>query len=105
MLKISYVLNPWCAKTPTTGLRGLAIVELEQAADEDQHEEGDRRRQRVHGASVPERSFRIKARQIRDHAPAFWAEDLEPARLHLCIDSADYQAIQPGGVRPPNPRI
>src|SRR6185436_5481039 len=41
-------------------------------AGEEENDEGERLRQRVHGASVPERLGRCKTRQIRDHAPPSW---------------------------------
>ncbi len=41
-------------------------------AGEEENDEGKRRRERVHAASVPERLARCKTRQIRDRAPLGW---------------------------------
>ena len=49
------------------------LLPVDPTGDEE-NDEREGRRQRVHGASVPERLARCKARQLRDRAPSGWAE-------------------------------
>ena len=43
-------------------------------AGEEKNDEGERRRQRVHGASLPERLAPCNSRQIRPRTPSLWIE-------------------------------
>src|SRR5467141_4020240 len=63
-------------------------------AGEEENDEGERRRQRVHGVSVPERLTRCKARQIRDRAPLGWSRVPGPQASCDCVEFADYRGIR-----------
>src|SRR5262245_9266076 len=67
-------------------------------AGEKEDKKRERRRQQVHGASVPERSVRIKARQIRDPAPSHFALTSEPQAYCVCIDTRILERSAAGGV-------
>jgi hypothetical protein len=52
-------------------------------AREQENEKGERRRQRVHGSSLPEWLAQCKARHIRERAPSAWADRCAGSLLRL----------------------
>jgi hypothetical protein len=63
-------------------------------AGEEENDEGKRRRQRVHGASVPERLARCKTRQNRERAPFGLGPVLGPQASCDCVECADCRVIR-----------
>src|SRR5882762_11306007 len=67
-----------CAKNPVLleqVVNDCLLLPVDPAGEEE-NDEGERRSQRVHGTSVPERLVPRKANQIRRRAPSGWAEFL-----------------------------
>jgi hypothetical protein len=63
-------------------------------AGEEENDEGKRRRQRVHGVSVPERLARRKTRQNRERAPLGLGRVLGAQASCDCVEYADCRMIR-----------